>query len=173
MEDVGDHEDDHGEGVESSLVGAVEFLAGEELLEDDDDGVEGGDLLQPPVDGVGGDQPEVAALLGLVLGLDGDVGVDGPAVVGPVELVVHRADGGVEEGQLGVDGELDERDGCGLDKLGLGDPGLREEQLLQLLQCGLDLLVLGQEVHVHEDGVIHCDVDIAVPNCYSAGAAAE
>lgn len=53
MEDVCDHEYDHREGVESSLVGAVEFLPGEELLEDDDNGVQGCDLLQPLVDGVG------------------------------------------------------------------------------------------------------------------------
>ncbi len=54
MEDVGD-EEDHGEGVEAALVGAVQLAFGEEFLENDDDGVEGGDLLQPLVDGVSGD----------------------------------------------------------------------------------------------------------------------
>lgn len=53
MEDVSDHEYDHGEGVESSLVGAVESFPSEELLEDDDDGVQRCDLLDPLVDGVG------------------------------------------------------------------------------------------------------------------------
>lgn len=55
MEDVGDEEDDHGEGVEAALVGAVQLAFGEEFLENDDDGVQGGDLLQPLVDGLSGD----------------------------------------------------------------------------------------------------------------------
>ena len=40
MEDVGEEEDDHGEGVEAALVGAVQLAFGEEFLENDDDGVE-------------------------------------------------------------------------------------------------------------------------------------
>lgn len=55
MEDVGDEEDDHGEGVEAALVGAVQLAFCEEFLEDDDDGVQGGYLLQPLVDGIRGD----------------------------------------------------------------------------------------------------------------------
>ena len=34
----------------------------EEILEDDDDGVKGGDLSQPFIDGVGGDESQMAAL---------------------------------------------------------------------------------------------------------------
>lgn len=33
--------------------------------------------------------------------------------------------------------------------------------------------MFGQEVHVHEDGVVNGDVDVAVPDCDSAGAATE
>jgi len=69
----------------------------------------------------------------LVLGLYGDVCVDGPAVVCPVELVEHVADGGIEEGEGGIDGEFDEWDGCGLDEFYVGDPGLRVEDLFQSL----------------------------------------
>lgn len=98
MEDVGDHEHDHRESVESAFVGAVQLLPCKELLENDDDGVQRRDLFQPLVDGVGGDKAQVAAFLRLVLGLDSDVSVDRSAVVYAVELVVHLSDGGVEEG---------------------------------------------------------------------------
>lgn len=33
--------------------------------------------------------------------------------------------------------------------------------------------MLRQEIHVHKDGVVNSNVDIAVPNCDSTGAAAE
>lgn len=33
--------------------------------------------------------------------------------------------------------------------------------------------MFGEEVHVHDDGVVDCDIDVAVADCDSAGAAAE
>jgi hypothetical protein len=41
MKNVSDHEHNHGKSVESAFVSAVELPNGEELLQNDDDGVQG------------------------------------------------------------------------------------------------------------------------------------
>jgi len=53
MGNIGDKQDDHGEGVETSLIGAVEPHPREELLKGDDDRMQGRDLSNPSIDSRG------------------------------------------------------------------------------------------------------------------------
>ena len=76
------------------------------------------------VDGIGRDQPQMTALFWFVLRLYGYVCIDGSAVVLSIELIVHFSNGRIEEGEGGIDGQLDERDCCSFDKLNLRDPSL-------------------------------------------------
>ena len=50
MVDVGDEHDDHGEGVEAPLVGAVKVPPLQQHLQHNHHIVQGGDFLEPTVD---------------------------------------------------------------------------------------------------------------------------
>ena len=69
----------------------------------------------------------------------------------PVELVESGADGGIQEGQLGVDCKLNQWNRGRLDKLDFSDPVLGQEELLQLLEGSPNALVFRQEIHEGKD----------------------
>lgn len=169
--EVGDDEDDHGEAVESALVGDVELLLEEVLLEDDHHRVEGGDVGQPAVYGSSGDQSHVAALL-VAARLHSDVCVQGTAGVGAVERGVGF-EGGVQEGDGGIDGQLNDWDNCRLDDLDLGETGVHLHGLRHPLQPRPQPLPLRQVRHAVQQAVVNGDVDVAVLDRDAARAAPE
>ena len=73
---------------------------------------------EPLGDGAGGEDPKVRGKLVLERrGLDGNVGLDGPAVVGSVEGVELVRD----EGEGGIDGQFHDGHCCSFNQFNLGD----------------------------------------------------
>lgn len=173
VENVGDHEDDHGEGVESALVGDVEALAGEQFLHQDHHVVQGAHSVQPLLDSRCRDQSQVVALLRLVQSLHADIRLNRSAAVGPVQRVEDSAVGGVQAGVGSVDHKFDDGNGGRLDELEFDDPRLRLEDLHESLKGASHSLMFWQIVEEGEEGVVDGDVDVAVLDRDAARAAPE
>lgn len=169
MLDKGDQHDDHGDGVEPAFVGEVETVDGEKFLHDDDDRVEGFYAADPLPDGCCGANAQMRGYVVVRGGLDSDVCLDGPAVVRPVQLVELPAD----ERDRCVDCQLQHGDGCSLDEFALLDAGMRHEHFLNSLQSHSDPLRFGDHFDPLQDRLVDGDVDVAVLDGYSVGAAAE
>jgi hypothetical protein len=169
MLDVGDQHDDHGDCVETAFVGEVETVDGEKFLHDDDDRVKGFYAADPLPDGCCGANAQMRGYVVVRGGLDGDVCLDGPAVVRPVQLVELPAD----ERNRGIDCQFQHGDSCGLDELAFLDARMRHEHFLNSLQGHSDSLRLGDHFDPLQNRLVDGDVDVAVLDGYSVGAAAE
>ena len=108
-----------------------------------------------------------------IQGLNRDVGLDDAAVVRPIESVIGLAVLRLEAGNRSVDFEFDDGDGGSGNDGDVGEVGLGRQNLVQVVEGGLNPKVLGNVLKVVEYLPSHSNIDIAVLNGYPTGTTPE
>jgi hypothetical protein len=121
--DEGDDEHDQAVGIDPPEVGLIEVVLGQFELEQDDNGAQSAYFLQPVIDLLRRDDAKVVT--DFVVGdLDGEIGLylSGVLDLPAEELLVFWGETLLGHWDLGLDGQLDDGDGCGFDDFLLADP---------------------------------------------------